>query len=386
MSLSVYRYSIPGVFPFRKVDLPRLMKEIQVAQNITTGLFGCDISDNDVVFSFKHPLEHSELLALEVVIAAHSGEALPEAKGPTTADLRPKVVVEKPNSPKFTTASHDWTDPSTWYTESVRIGSELASPTGDPHIYQLSCHPVIDSYHGLLWQERFLKDSDGYDYRVRISVDGAPKTERDPHFGDMIDWGPQRGRRNGDYTIDYMNGTIHFVDAFPPTAAVVVSYHYATTSGFIVRPPVGRTLVIDAAEAQFSDDIEMHDSIFFQGYGPVDIFAPQLVAAGIIPSGTNIPLGATGDPSNQDPLIYQTITDIQADALRSYPMYPRLGSNWRGCPRPAAVFDFDYVSAIELHGNLGMYLRMSLEHDKPFGGWFCTTTFYCKIVRDDVGA
>ena len=349
-----------GLFPNRKIDLTRFSNEIRADQRIIPGLMTCAYYETGVVLLFKCALNVNEVLALESIVFAHSGEPLPPVLAPTTDDHRPRVVTEKPDFPKMTVATHDWTDPTTWYTESNRALNELAVDAGDHKTFVLANQNVIDTFHGLGWQEDFLKDALGNSYRVSVTVNGAVKYEKDPH------------NNVGDFVVDYVNGRITFYSAMSG-AAVRVTYHYATTSGFILRPPPGKTLVMDIVETQFAEDVQMNDSIVFQPYGVVDYFAPQLVAAGYLPSGFVIPLG--------DPLCYKTMTDIMADSLKSYPPYPALGKgNWRGTPNASYVFDWDYISATNLYGAMGMFVRVSLQHDVPFDGWFCTTTFYCKVT------
>ena len=71
-------------------------------------------------------------------------------------------------------------------------------------------------------------------------------------------------------------------------------------------------------------------------------------------------------------------SDFQNDAQRSYPVYPAVGgTNWRAQIQPIIVFDWDYVSALQICSDDGMYITMRLQHDTPFTGWFATVTFYC---------
>lgn len=276
---------------------------------------------------------------------------------PKTADGRQRFALEKSDVSKKTFISHDWTDPTTWVEQSVRVVDEVATDDGDHLNYSLAHDHVIDTYHGKCSQEDFLLDPNGNSYRVTVKVNDVVKTEQDPHYA-----------TGDDFTVDYNAGKIVFLSALDPADVVKVTYHYENGSQFTVKPEAGKALRLEFAECQFSGDVGITDSVIFQAYGLVDVFAPQLMPG--IPSGTKIPLG--------NPVIYKSMTDFQNDAVKSYASYPALGGNgWRGSPQPIVVLDWDYVSATVLRADCGMEVRLKLQHDTPFSGWYATATFYC---------
>lgn len=279
----------------------------------------------------------------------------------TASDGSPILAASKPDSPKLTFITPNWCDRTTWYTGSVRVSGETAADSGDHTTYNLAHPLVIDTYHGKITFEDFLKDADGYSYRVGVRVNDAAKTEQDPHFG-----------AGGDYTVDYTAGKIVFSAALQPSDVVAVDYHYAISSIFAIAPVSGKMLLVDKIEVQYSEDIVMNDSFVFQAYGFVDAFAPQLMQPPYnIPSGTKIPLG--------DPLVYKTMCDLLNDSNHAYPAYPAVGgSSWRNLPKTAYVFAWDYdVGVTILNANYGMEIRVSLQHDAVCGGTFATAAFYC---------
>lgn len=280
---------------------------------------------------------------------------------PYTSDGRIRTVSEKSNASTMTFYSHDWCDKTTWYEKSIKI-TENAINSGDNLTYTLAHSFVIDNYHGKLTNEDFLKDTDGYSYRVSIKVDGITKTEQDPHYGS-----------GGNFIINYITGSITFLTALDPSSIVSVIYHYATTSQFTVKPLAGKQLRISNVEVQFSDDVISTDTIIFQPYGFVEVFAPQYctVNGGPYPVGTKIPLG--------NPVIYKSMQDLLNDSKKSYPTYPALGGdNWRGIARPSIIMDWEYEGEKILRSDYGMEIRVFLQHDCVFGGAFSTATFYSK--------
>lgn len=279
-----------------------------------------------------------------------------------TSDGRLIVALAKPTGSRLNLFSHRWNDKTTWYTNAVRVVDETPT-TADNTTYALTHAFVIDAYHGKLWQEHTLKDASNNSYRVVVKVDGVTKTEQDPHYG-----------TGGDYTVDYRAGTVTF--AAVQSGAVTVTYHYATNSKFPLKPAAGKKLVLDVAEANFSTDSQMRDSIVFRPYGYIDVFAPQLLQSngGPYPSGTEIPLYD---------VVYKSFYDMIAEANKTYPAYPDMdSSHWRGM-KPVTVFDWDYVRSTEINSTIGPPLpskiEVLLEHDTELGGSFSQVTFYCEV-------
>jgi hypothetical protein len=268
----------------------------------------------------------------------------------------PIFATTKSDATKATLYSFDWTDRTTWYPDSVRVVNEAPASLG-AGAYQLAHTDVIDTYHGNLTGEDFLLDAGGFSYRVAITVDGTPQTEQNPALG-----------AGGDFTVDYYTGVVQFLAGHEPGggAAVLVTYHYATTSRFIIKPLPGRILTLDNVECQFSEDVIFNDSISFQPMGPWEFFAPGLG----LPPGTMIPLG--------NPVRYKGMKDIFNDATRAYPKYPALGGpSWRGSQTPTIVCCWDYIGATVLQSSLGIEIWLSLDNNIKFGGDFATATFYC---------
>lgn len=275
---------------------------------------------------------------------------------PRTSNGLMRTSAEKTEIGKKNFFTHNWADATTWYTESVYIENEIATDSGDHLIYNLQHDNIIDTFHGKIFLEDFLKDSNQRSYRVSVKVNNIVKSEVDPHT------------EIGDFTVDYKLGKIIFVNALLPSDEVKVTYHYATTSGFYIKPEVGKKINISVAEVQFSEDVILTDSIVFQAYGYVDVFAPHLV--GMLGSGTKIPL--------EDPVVYKTISDFQCDAFKSYPSYPAISpSTWRGMSQKLMVFDWDYISSTSLYEKYGMEIKISLDHNVPFGGSYASASFYC---------
>ena len=70
--------------------------------------------------------------------------------------------VMKPSIAALRTITHDWVDPTTWYTKSIRVVNEVATDSGDHLRYTLAHINLIDTYHSKITGEDYLSDAGGF--------------------------------------------------------------------------------------------------------------------------------------------------------------------------------------------------------------------------------
>jgi hypothetical protein len=259
-------------------------------------------------------------------------------------------------------STHNYCDRTTWFGDSVRV-TEVLADSGDSLTFSGS-HPYwIDMVHGKVFDEDSLRTDVDHGYDVSVVVADVTQSMRAPFAAS-----------GGDYTVNYASGTITF--ASPVYTPVTGSYSYENGSTWYLRPYEGKAIDLEQAEAQFSVDCDMNDTIHFTVYGLVDVFAPQYLIenGGPYPSGTKIPLEET---------VYKTIYTLIDEALGSYPVIPALGSNTNPRMNPAAVygFPFTYNAVRRLSSLYGLELRVYLENHEVYSGNRATATFYC-VTRE----
>ena len=254
-------------------------------------------------------------------------------------------------------ATHNFCDPTTWYSESERATDEVLSDSGDGLSFNSAHANWVDMTHGKVMDEEAiaLENEPGHLYGVAVTVDDVEQAQRAPFAAS-----------GGDYDVDYAAGTVTFFSA--PGGAVKASYSYEAGSVWVMRPTPGKQLKIEQAEAQFSENIVMNDTIRFGAWGVADYFAPQYVPDPI-PSGTLIELQFTR---------YQRLDQIIDEALGSYPVIPAMGGAARGNLQPRYGFPFRYGAVRVLTSAALMELRVGLEGGTPYGGERATATFYCS--------
>ena len=258
--------------------------------------------------------------------------AIDNPKSPVTGSL--EVSVLKQENPSVTKCTHDLSDKTTWYTESVRVVEEtLTLSVG--FTYTSTNTFWIDLTHGKVYDEDFIVA--GGDYDIIITVDDTPV--------------------NSGFTIDYVNGTVTF-DA-DPSGVVKATYNYATGSTWRLVPDPGKAINIEHSEIQFTEDVKLLSStvpskIFFEiwVYNPLDLPNKVLYRRNIYKSGKDI---------------------IAASNLGfSVPKFDDL-------PLDVNIYPFNYVSLISLSSSVGAELRVSTENDVPLEGSWAVGTFYISI-------
>ena len=378
-----YEYSISNDFPNGKLDSDRLKSEI-LALVIVPSFDRIDTNAGVCSIWFRDALSTSEEQALDGVVANHSGDPLPENTVTKVRlyrdDTLPMAVTElgqlrataEPvTTSKKTIYTHNFCDKTTWWQSSTRVVDEVATDSGDHTTYNLAHQFVIDTYHGKVTQEDILESTAGYSLRVSVKVNNVAKTERDPHELAM------GNTSHGDYVVDYDAGTITFHSALEASDEVKVTYHYAVSADVSIKPDPGKRLEVVRIQAQFSDDVELKDSLVFQAYGYTISFAPQLAQSngGPLPDQYLIPLGG--------PLVYKTMRDILNDADSLSHPFGILGNGggetptWRSLAKPRAAVKWEYLAATVLDASKGMEVVLSLSHNVPFGGSSAVATFYC---------
>lgn len=242
--------------------------------------------------------------------------------------------------------THNWCDPTTWYTQSEReIGEQL---DGDilGFVYDSQNTNWIDMTHGKIYREDLISAP----YLPVVKVDGVQKTERAP-------WASS----GGDFSIDYADGSVTFFES-QLGKTVTADYSHANGSLFIVAPEAGKRLWVEYSEVQFSKDIDVKSHTYFQPWAYNPSNPPE-----------KIPVA--------NPTTYKTLDNYIEEANGTYPIIPAMGGT-RGFSQDRLTFPFNYATIKELKASLGVEIRVWLEGDVAYGGEYGTATFYCTSYEE----
>lgn len=259
---------------------------------------------------------------------------------------------------EFIFATHDFADKTTWYGESVRVTGQALSDDGAGTVWSFPHQNLIDLVHGKVYTEEKAVTGapGGHGYAVKVYVDGVEKSPRAPF-----------ATSGGFYEVNYALGKVTFYES-QAGKTVTADYSYAAGSTWTLKANAGKVVRVEHAEVQFSEDCTFEDTIRMAAWGLVDVFAPELMPG--IPSGTKIELRAER---------YLRMHQMVDGAVGSYPTVAAMGGP-RGMTYPMRGFPFRYGTVMDLNGDAGMELRISLEGNNKFGGERATATFYGIIL------
>jgi hypothetical protein len=374
-----YTYSINNDFINQKIDSARLTSEISHS-NIIIALDYIATNGDDCDIYFKAELDGYNQSILDGVIAVHSGDPVVDDLFRVILDEKKDdqgrliTVPEMRRGEEVVITTHNFCDPVSWYSTSERITNEELT-SNDGYKWQSVNINWVDMVSGRVQNDcrmrsyqQILNPQDPHGYLVNITVDGYQKQMRTPFM-----------TTGGDYEVFWDDGYIvSFEDWSDKT--VLASYSKSVNSTFILEPLPGHHLNIEGAEADFTQDVIMNDTLEYIVYGYADVFAPQLG----LPPGTRIPL-----QTNK----YKRIQQIFNEAIGIYPTSEIFGETEekrnlsnkefrrvsRGLKSKIQSIPFRYGTVRELNSTYGLQLHMKLTHDIKYDGFLASCTFYCTI-------
>jgi hypothetical protein len=303
--------------------------------------------DNDawkLDFETNYQSEANQPLEIKSRLYGESGEVK------QNSDKSLSVVEDVRIGSELIVTTHNFCDPTTWYTQSVRVTAETLTDSGNGLLFNSAHTNWIDMTHGKLFDEDALCADVEHGYSVVVKIDGVVATQRAPF-----------ATSGGDCVVDYAAGTVTFASSQSGNV-VTVDYSYENGSVWFIIPDNGKRIDIESAEVQFSQDIILNDTIVFEiwGYNPGDLPNKMLY-------GT----------SN-----YKKMVNYIDEALGSFPVIPAIGGTLRGFQSNIYGFPFRYSAVRQLKSSQGIELHVRLKDNIKFGGEHTTGTFYCT-TRDE---
>jgi len=147
----------------------------------------------------------------------------------------------------FTVYSHDFCDPTTWYTEAIEVIEETLSHLGS-NVYDSDNENWIDLFRGRVSDEVKIRE----DYPITVTDDGVELDREDPF-----------SEEGGDYSVDPENGRVTLKQ--DATGAVKATYHRADGSNWIFVPPNGTIYNIIKGKASIKiSDWVMNTSFYYE--------------------------------------------------------------------------------------------------------------------------
>ena len=313
------------------IDEDRLSLEIRNS-NITIALNEVVITgENTADVFFKNDLPSVDKGILDELIADHINQPITVRDSVDIANVGISktqkaltVAATKQEGSSTHIISHDFTDKTTWYTESVRVDNVVLTST-DNLTFTSNHLNWINLTSGKVPYEHRLSR-----YFPVIKVNGAIVTP--------------------DVSIDHNSGAITFAN--PQTGTITADYSYAEGSTWVLKPSVGKVLKLEGTAVKFTNDVEIGEdqSMVFQLY--------------------------IGGNSYGSPTVYNNIKDFVKCAMGEVSVTPSFGD----LLNEVITIPFDYITSKDLDSSIGMEVRIKIPNDTPITGEFGVISARCVSI------
>lgn len=270
-----------------------------------------------------------------------------------TTDNFLKVAPEPREGDAINFYSPNFCDKTTWYEEATAVSEFELTDSGDLTTWNTDgTHPGpwVDLYHAKIFKEsEVLANYPDCAVLVEVSTDdGSTWPDKTQNSIDGAD---------GDYSVDYDNGTITFNSALNEGDRVRASFSKSpSTLLWTVAPGAGKRLRLMYCEIQLTTDAEFESDFVYEtwAYNPYD--PPNKVKI--------------------NEFRYRSVSDLLFESTGVYPTIPALGGTGpRGLNKEVVIFPFNYNTARDMKASQGVEIRV--KSDAVHTGTMATTTFYC---------
>lgn len=261
-----------------------------------------------------------------------------------------RVAAYRPEGSSATKVSHDWTDPTTWYGESVEVTGETLT-TSDDLTFSALNDDWIDLTNGKVYDE----------------FNMANKREPVVYVDDV--------ETTTGFTVDYSDGSVTF-SASQAGKTIKADYWHQNGSCYLLEPDAGKILIIEHAELQFTKDIEVASPISFEVWVYNPYFNPANPVVDYDPTSPSIAHHNCLRFPYQV-IKYKNMKDMINAANLGTGEIPAVGE----LQNPTCVYPFNYATVKPFKSSQGAQLRICLDNDTALGGEWGTATFY--ILSED---
>lgn len=343
-----------------KINLNGLATEIGAAitsGKINTVYDGVSRADGYVDVVFRSALDGYEKAVLDTLIINHDGGDATPYQQVHLSEIRDQEnrIVMVPDvrlGSEVVLATHNFCDPCTWYSESLRQSEELTMDDEDGYVFRGTMKNWIDIANGRVLREDKISESISHGYRVKITVDGYELSEKLVNHEDPD---------SADFIVNYDDGYITFLRDSYFGKTVNAEYSFSYGSGWYLVPFENTEVRIERAEVQFSEDVGFHDSIEMVIY-----------------------IGNPYDPNTwyeYKKAVYKCMDNFIDEAEGAFPLIPPLPGHG-GTKKARYGFPFRYSTARPLSYAQGVFLVVRMTNHRKFDGERATATFYCTIVDE----
>jgi hypothetical protein len=367
MAVTKYTFAVAADVP-QGVGLGNLTDEINASgSGIVTQIDYMNKTGDVLDIFFKDALSAAEETALHGDTLGPAGGLL-AAHDPTLIDVPTPVSLDGVSKsstkhlnvevqPREGAGANFYTpnlcDQTTWYEGATEITEFAMTDSGNQILWNTGgTHPGpwVDLTHGKLFAEDAVAAANAaLLVKVEVSTDGGTNwTVKTENTFDQTD---------GDYSVDYDNGTVSFNSALGGSDQVRVSFaKAAATLLYTIKPGTGKRLRIVEVETQMSTDCIPTDDVRYEvwAYDPNDLPNKAMVKQSV----------------------YKSISDFLYESNGVYPKFPAIAAGSpRGLSVDTLIVPFKYTASRDIVDSKGVEIRVTLN--TPYAGSLVTSTFYC---------
>jgi len=293
---------------------------------------------------------------LSSVLATDTDDA-----GPTSIDHVPFVQIDlrtgRPQSQSYTIVSHDFTDRTSWYQNSIQ-DQNLQLVTSDNLTYQAP----VDHRHWVDINSKKLT----LDYKGVLERDGSSTISTIREVTVTVDDNPVDP---ADYTINFPAGSVTFNS--PQSGTVRATFWHndgvLNPSDFILNPPPGWCFRIEHVEIQFSKTMSFTNSVGF-----------EIWAGGALSDYMDFNVMLFDAGYGQSRTLYRGMRDLINWCNNQYPLIPACGD----LTDDILVFPFKFLIAPTIKSSQGTLIRLYSSNHQELVGEIATATFYMEMVSE----
>jgi hypothetical protein len=393
MAETTYSY-VATDFAGSKLNPANLMTEIRASTIVTaldridtvggTKSQGVIINPTSVNVVFKNALSAADKTILDGdttgpaggLIAAHDNG--PKLDKTPALDIHgnTKVSASIGIGGGFRYITHNFCDKCSWWHESTEHVDQ-ATTSSDQLVYDITGHDsLIDVRHGRVTFEDDITST-------TVGPNGNAMTNIVPtvKVNTVALAQSNEGATTGDdrYTINYATGVVTFVVARQVTDTVVASFRKAGSSKYTLAPAAGKRLVLEDAEVDLSEDLNMVAAAISTVHG----------SHSIVTGGNVVPLQVRK---------YKTFHDFQAAARKFWGPLPANFGGVGGVNSQKWTFQWEYTRSDEIYATKNYVdlnidptkitankIVLSTTGDAVLGGSYLTLTFYGQELSEGNG-
>jgi hypothetical protein len=344
-------------YDYLKVINPTQLSEEIRKSSIVTALSYISTEGENVQIYFKSTLSQSDEDILDNLIANHlpASDYTAPINKENIPIFEPSLRRGREGTETFTIVSHDFSDRTTWYQNSVQAtnqtlslvsGNTYQAPVGQRHWIDINNSKLTLDHNKVLEKDGSLSAISLREVKVYSN-------------GTLVN--------SSEYSVDFENGSVSFNS--PQVGSISADFWHndgvssSNLADFIIKPQAGYSLRIQHVEIQVSKNIAFNDTIIFETWAGANLENYGNFNSSIFDLGYGISRA-----------YYRSIKDLINWCNNSYPVIPAAGE----LQYDVMCFPFIFLLSPELNYKQKSLIRLCTKNGVGVSAEIATATFYME--------